>query len=89
MALSKIKDLLEKYVHIKPKDKIIKEAYTEIIKEIFHHTISTKDVSVTRNILYVKTHPTLKHEIHLRKHEVICLLNKKLRQKDGFIKDVR
>jgi len=89
MALSKIRDLLGKYSHITPQNKIVKEAFVETIKEIFHQTISTKNISVNRNNVYIKTHPTLKHEIQLRKQDVIESLNKKLSQEKGFIKDVR
>ena len=89
MSLSKIKDLLGKYAHITPQDKIVKEACVETIKEIFYKTISTKNISVNRNNIYIKAHPTLKHEIQLRKQDVIDSLNKKLSQEKSFIKDVR
>jgi len=88
MGLSKIKDILLKYTLITPRDKIIKEAFCEVIKERFHYTIHTKNISVTRDVLYIKTHPTLKHEIYINKHNIINRLNKKLNHKEDFIKNV-
>jgi len=88
MGLSKIKDILRKYTLETPRDKIIKEAFCEIIKETFNHAISTKNISISRNVLYIKTHPTLKHEIHINKQDIINRLNKKLSPKKDFIKNV-
>lgn len=88
MGLNKIKDILRKYTLATPRDKIIKEAFCEVIKETFNNIISTKNISITRNILYIKTHPTLKHEIHLNKQDIIRRLNKKLSKEKDFIKNV-
>jgi len=88
MGLSKIKDILRKYTLKTPRDKIIKEAFCEVIKETFNHVVSHKNISISRNVLYIKTHPTLKHEIHLNKQDIINRLNKKLNQEKEFIKNI-
>jgi len=88
MGLSKIKDILRKYTLATPRDKIIKEAFCEVIKETFNHKVSNKNISINRNVLYIKTHPTLKHEIHLNKQDIINRLNKKLSPEKDLIKNI-
>jgi len=88
MSLSKIKDILRKYTLKTPRDKIIKDAFYEVIKETLNHEVPHKNISISRNVLYIKTHPTLKHEIHLNKQDILSRVNKKLNQEKEFIKNI-
>jgi len=88
MALNKIKDILKKYKQIKPKEKNIRVACISVLSDIFNKTVVSESISVNRNIIYLKIHPTFKHEIYLQKDKIISLINKKLSQEESLIKDI-
>jgi len=88
MTLNRIKDLLRKYKQIKPKDNEIKAVCVSVLSDLFGKIVPTESISVNRNIIYIKIHPTFKHEIYLQKNKVINLINKKLPQEESLIKDI-
>ncbi|MEX0931464.1 MAG: hypothetical protein WDZ88_01800 [Candidatus Paceibacterota bacterium] len=69
MALQGITLFLDRFKHIQPPEKYIKEAIIQVCKEEFNQTIPNEAIVVKKNSVYLKIHPLLRTELHIKKQE--------------------
>ncbi len=77
---------LEKFTHLKPTQKSIREAFI-IIASQKGILISGDEIFYSNNTIFLKTKSIIKNEIFMQKNEFITKLNKEL--KSNIIKDIR
>jgi len=66
-----LSDLLSKYKNLVPTDSIKKEAAIEVIDKLFKIKLDKKDISISNNIIYLKTSSKLRTEVFMHKAEVL------------------
>lgn len=66
-----LSELLSKYKNLVPTDSIKKEAVIEVISKCFQIDLEKKDISLSNNIIYLKTSTKLKSEIFMHKKEIL------------------
>jgi hypothetical protein len=75
-----LSDLLSKYKNLVPTDSLKKEAAILIIDKLFEIKLEKKDLSVSNNIIYLKTSSKLKSEVFIHKAEILRELKEILKQ---------
>jgi hypothetical protein len=88
MSLNNIKGLLERFRDIEPTDRRIKRAFQAAIKAILDIDIEPADITVSRDIVFLKTHPVVRSEIMLKKKEVLRMMSAELGPKVS-VSDIR
>ena len=69
---------LEKFRHLVPADKELKEAVVAAVKQVTGRDLPVADVSVQKWNVYIKTKPALKSEIFLNHEEINQALERAL-----------
>ena len=82
-----LSDLLSKYRNLIPTDSLKKEAVIEVIMKCFNINLEKKDISLSNNIIYLKTSTKLKAEVFIHKAEILRDLKEILKQ--NTLKDIK
>jgi len=82
-----LSSLLEKYKNIVPTDSLKKEAVIEVISKCFQINLEKKDISLSNNVIYLKTSSKLKSEVFM--HKIMILKNLKDILKQNAPNDIR
>lgn len=75
-----LSDLLAKYKNLVPTDSIKKEAVIEVISKVFQIDLQKTDISLSNNIIFLKTSSKLKAEVFMNKTSIMRDLKKILQQ---------
>jgi len=75
-----LSDLLSKYKNLIPTDSLKKEAVIEVISKCFGIDLEKKDISISNNIIYLKTSTKLKAEVFMHKINILRALKEILKQ---------
>jgi hypothetical protein len=76
-----IKDLLARFDHILNKEAGKKEIIREAISSVIGVEISTKDISIKNNTIYLNLKPIYKNEIFLKQEKIFSKMNEALGKK--------
>ncbi len=76
-----IKDLLARFNNILTKEAGKKEIIRSAISSVIHVEISSKDIKIKNDIIYLNLKPILKNEIFLKQEEIFLKINKTLGKK--------
>jgi hypothetical protein len=76
-----IESFLEKFKHIVPTDRIIKEQCIKTIHDICGITLEEKNIFVISSTITLTCRPAIKNEIILHKEEVLEILKQTLTEK--------
>ncbi len=75
-----LKELLSKYKNLVPTDSLKKEAVIEVISKCFKINLEKKDISLSNNIIFLKTSTKLKSEVFIHKKDILRDLKEILKQ---------
>ena len=78
MGLNNIGDFLKRFKNLEPDDAYIKDAVISVVAELFNEKLERNEIDVQKGTIYLRAHPALKSEIHIKKVRTIELVNKKL-----------
>ncbi len=70
-----VKDFLNKFNDLKPKDDILKEEISNIIFLLLNIKIEKKYINIKNNSIYIKTSNIIKNEIFFKKSEILNKIN--------------
>lgn len=73
-----IKNLLERYKNLGPKDDFKKEAVIKVINEQIGIRLDKKDITFNHHNAYLKTSPKIKGEVYINKRSVLIGLKEML-----------
>ncbi len=71
---------------MEPSDAYIKDAFIFIIDEMFGEKFERSEINIQKGTIFLKVHPALKSEIHIKKAKVIDLVNQKIEK--NIIKNI-
>ena len=69
--MEKISSYLEKFSKLTLPNETIRKSIAEIIKEELREIIEIKDISINKNVAYVRGGSGLKSEIFLKKNKIL------------------
>lgn len=70
-----LSELLKRYLHLEPKDRIARTALVQAIQEILSIEISPRAVQPNDGNVFISTHPILKESLLLKKDEICARAN--------------
>lgn len=86
--MQKVTELLNRFLHLAPKDKKIKDVATEVLLSMFPSlTRESVALEFQNSILFVRAGNTFKHALQIKKTEVISSINTKIGA--DTVKDIR
>lgn len=84
-----IKFFLNKFKNLTPPHYFIKKELTLSIKKILNINIKKEHISISSDIIYVKTSPIIKSEIFIKKNLILQDLSKRISKYNKNITDIR
>jgi len=85
--LEKISDLLKRYIGIVPKDVSIKKLFIEEVKNVVGADINQEEVSISNQIIFLKTNSIIKNSVFLNKTILLEKIQKEFGEK--VIKEIK
>ena len=85
--MEKIGNYLEKFSKLTLPNETIRKSIAEIIKEELREIIEIKDISINKNVAYIKGGSGLKSEVFLKKNKILQKIEKITGKKE--IVDIR
>lgn len=85
--LNNLDQFLQKFRHIIPRETLIKDAFIQVIHEIFSLSLNKKEITVRGKIIFLSTSPIIKQEIFLQKENILKLLSEKVGE--NFITEIK
>ena len=75
-----LKNLLEKYLSIKPTDGIVKEAVIKALEEVCAISLSKEDISYTRNTVFLSIPPSYRIKVKQNRERLLEALPLQVRK---------
>ena len=72
-----IKNFLNKFLELKNKNSFLKETLVDIIKKEINFLIKEEDIEINNIEIKIKTNPTVKNELFIKKDKILKEFNKK------------
>jgi len=87
MPFKQIRSLFKKFDSLRPPNEFLKTKIIVLIEEEIGILLKKEDISVAREIVYIKANQALKNEIFLKKEFFLEKLNEQ--GKPSLVKDIR
>ncbi len=85
--MQNVRDLLNRFLHLVPKDRKPKEATLAVLQERFPGVADGVSLEFQNSIMFIRAGSALKHAVQLKKTEILEEIGRRIGA--GVVKDIR